>query len=232
MDHKLTNMDKIKLLITIVDRYKGEKIVEFLKSEKIAFHLIALGHGTADSEILDYLGLSENEKDIILSVIPECKTKFILNHLNQNMTFYKNGNGIAFTLPISSFSGVFTNQIFDELDVVKEEENVTIMNNSKSYKLIITIMNNGFSDQAIKAAKDAGANGGTLIHARSLSSEEITKFLGISIQPEKEILVILSKDENTKDIMIEIINSVGIKTPGKAMCFSLPVDDVIGLRSS
>lgn len=232
MNHKLTNMDKIKILITIVDRYKGEKIVNFLKGEKIAIHLITLGHGTADSEILDYLGLSANEKDIILSIVPECNIKSILNHLNKNMAFYKNGSGIAFTLPISSLNEVSSDDIGSNLNVIDNEGEVKIMEKSKNYKLIISIINNGFSEQAIQSAKSAGATGGTLIHGRSLSLEETTKFLGISIQPEKEILSILTEDKYTEKIMLSIIKSVGLNTPARGMCFSIPVDDVVGLRSS
>ena len=61
---------KIKLLVSIVERGMGEKVVGIYRKHNVVINLICLGKGTASSEILDYLGLNKNEKDIILSIIP------------------------------------------------------------------------------------------------------------------------------------------------------------------
>ena len=93
---------KIKMLTTIVDRGNGEKIAEMLRENNVIYNMILLGKGTAKSEILDYLGLGQTEKDIVLSVVNEENVHNILNNLKEKMHMAEPGNGIAFTIPISS----------------------------------------------------------------------------------------------------------------------------------
>ena len=63
------------------------------------------------------------------------------------------------------------------------------------YVVILCIINNGFSETAMEAAKQYGARGGTVMHGRGTASKEAEKFFNISIQPEKEIVMILAKKE-------------------------------------
>lgn len=98
------------------------------------------------------------------------------------------------------------------------------------YQLVITIVNTGHFDEVMEAAKTAGANGGTLIHARSLGSEEATKYLGITVQPEKDLILMLVPQEKRHAIMDGIMTAAGLNTPALGSCFSLPVNNVIGVR--
>ncbi len=93
---------KIKLIITIVDRGNGEKISEMFRENGVIYNIIALGRGTAKSDILDYLGLGETEKDIVLSIVKEDKVKHIIESLKERFNLKKPGTGIAFSIPISS----------------------------------------------------------------------------------------------------------------------------------
>lgn len=70
---KMPNFRLIELMVTIVDRGRGAKVVDLYRTEHLHFNYMCLGMGTANSEILDYFGLSETEKDIILTMIPDCK---------------------------------------------------------------------------------------------------------------------------------------------------------------
>lgn len=93
---------KIKALVTIIDRGKAEEITEMYREQSIMYNMILLGSGTAKSEILDYLGLGRTEKDIIISVAPEKSVKPIIKILKEKFHLDKPGNGIAFSIPISS----------------------------------------------------------------------------------------------------------------------------------
>lgn len=93
---------KIKLLFTIIDRGKGEKLTEIFRENNVMYNLIALGKGTAKSEILDYLGLGRTEKDIVISIVYEENVHDILKILNEKMHLKEPGNGVAFTIPIKS----------------------------------------------------------------------------------------------------------------------------------
>lgn len=104
------------------------------------------------------------------------------------------------------------------------------MKNKTVYSLIVTLVNRGFSDEVMNAARDAGAKGGTIInaHGKTLGDEE--RFFGISIQPEKEVVLILADNENRPVIMREIVNRIGLGTEGAGITFSLPVSDVEGIK--
>ncbi len=96
---------------------------------------------------------------------------------------------------------------------------------------IFCIVNNGFSEEAMNAAKQFGAKGGTVIHGRGTVSKEAEKFFNITIQPEKEIVLILVPSKDKDAIMRGLYNAVGTNTVAQGIVFSLPVDDVIGIET-
>lgn len=96
---------KLKLLVTVVDRQKGEFYLDVLSQYEVNFQMLINGKGTANSEIIDLLGLNIN-KAVILSVIREDNTRQILHCLEDKFATVKNGRGIAFTVPLSSVIGV------------------------------------------------------------------------------------------------------------------------------
>lgn len=95
---------RYKLLTIIVNRGKGDKVVAVLNQKEIMFNLIILGEGTADSDVLDYLGIGEVDKDVVLSIVAEEKLEEVLKDLREKMQFNLPGKGIAFTVPLSSIA--------------------------------------------------------------------------------------------------------------------------------
>ena len=63
-------------------------------------------------------------------------------------------------------------------------------------------------------------------------AREIAKILGITIEPEKDVVLILTEKDSKKEVMQEISDSVGLATEGRGICFSLPVDNVVGLQEN
>lgn len=98
-----------------------------------------------------------------------------------------------------------------------------------NHEVIFCIVNAGFSDAVMTTAKEFGARGGTVIHGRGTASSEAEKLYKITVQPEKEIVMILVKEDIKDDILRALYRSVGLNTPGQGIAFSLPVDDVVGL---
>ncbi len=99
------------------------------------------------------------------------------------------------------------------------------------HDLIFAIVNRGFADEVMSAAKKAGAFGGTVVNARGTGTNELQEFFGTVIQPEKEIVMILTEREKRNPIIEAICRDAGLSKPGKGICFSLPVDAVSGIRS-
>lgn len=101
----------------------------------------------------------------------------------------------------------------------------------KKYELIVTIIDRGNSQIVMDAARSAGATGGTIIHGKGTGNEKVEKFFGITIQPEKEIIFILSPIENKEKIMKAINEKTGLREKIQGICFSLPVEETIGLEN-
>ena len=101
--------------------------------------------------------------------------------------------------------------------------------NQYKHEVIMCIVNSGFSEAVMDAAREFGARGGTVIRARGTANAEAEKLFNIAIQPEKEIVMILVDSKIKNDILHALYKAVGLKTPGQGIAFSMPVDDVVGL---
>lgn len=100
------------------------------------------------------------------------------------------------------------------------------------YEMVICIVNAGFSELVMDAAKEEGARGGTLIHARGTANREAEQFFNIAIQPDKDIVLILVPAEIKDKVLHAIYRNAGLKSEGKGIAFSIPVDDVVGVSAS
>ena len=101
-----------------------------------------------------------------------------------------------------------------------------------AYEVVFCIVNAGFSDLVMDAAKEAGARGGTVIHARGTANKEAEKFFHITIQPEKEIVMILVPADIKDAVLHALYRNAGLKTEGQGIAFSMAVDDVVGLSGT
>lgn len=219
--------DRIKLIVTITRRGVGSKMVDYYKRNQLHYDFICLGVGTATSDILDYLGLEETEKDVVLTMAPESKIPSVLKGITNHFHLTKPGKGIVFTIPLSSVSARVPQILCKPENLVNDEE--IIMEKNKKFELILTIVSRGNADMIMDAAKSVGATGGTLLHARRVGFEDMENIFGFTIQPEKDILAILTESSNKHAIMTKITEVAGIKTESRALVLSLPVDDIMGL---
>lgn len=218
-------MNRMSLLTLIIDHQKEDKFLEFLNKEGTRFKNIIHGIGTASESVLDYFGINEVRKSIILTILPYEKSKRVLLNLkkNKNIKINEPGNGIAFTIPLSSGSQYM-------IDRYKEIETEEIKMEPANQHLIITIANEGSAESIMSAAKKAGATGGTTVSGRGLEPNQIIKFLGLALEPEKDVVLILAPDSKKTAIMNKIIEKCGSHTNQAGLCFSLPVDHVEGLN--
>ena len=100
----------------------------------------------------------------------------------------------------------------------------------EKYEVVVVIVNEGHSDKVMDAAREAGARGGTIAHARGSGTKDIEKKYGIVITPSKEMLYILVNENIRDNVMAEINTAAGLDTMGQGIIFSLPVDNVSGLK--
>lgn len=103
------------------------------------------------------------------------------------------------------------------------------MNIEFENELIICIVNAGFAQEVMAAAREAGAGGGTIIHSRGTADPEAEEFFNITIQPDKDTVLILVKSGIKDDVMRAVYKRIGKGTKGAGVAFSLPVTKTAGL---
>lgn len=220
---------RLDALITIIDHRLENALVNVYKSNGFPILLLTHGRGTAKSVIYEILGYDALKKAVSISVQTKKTTKYLLKEISHRIDFSKPGTGIALTINLSSISSALSKicvQAEENLELGSED---MVFMSKEPYHLVITIVNSGFFDQVMAAAKKAGAKGGTVVHARGLGSKEAQKYLGITIQPEKDLVLILTPRDRKSPIMESIMHEVGLNTAGTGICFSLPVDSAIGI---
>ena len=121
-ENKTSDVKKIKLLVTVVDRNKTLFYEDLLEQYEINMQIIFYGHGTAAKDMLDYLGLASVDKSVIYSFVREDKVKEILQVLNEKFEKVRNGKGIAYTIPLQSIIGVSNYQFLTNNQTIKKEE--------------------------------------------------------------------------------------------------------------
>lgn len=97
------------------------------------------------------------------------------------------------------------------------------------FECIMTIVDGGYSDMVVDAAKESGAQGATIVNARGSTAKEQSKFFKLNIQPDKQIVMILCKNNQTKAIVESINKVAGMNTKAHALSFVLPVEDAAGM---
>ncbi|MBQ9399102.1 MAG: P-II family nitrogen regulator [Bacteroidales bacterium] len=94
----------------------------------------------------------------------------------------------------------------------------------KKYELVVCIVNAGFSEIVMNAARSAGAQGGSIIRGRGTANPESEEFFNITVQPDKEVMIILVPADIKDDVMKAIYKNAGLATDGAGIVFSLPVN--------
>ncbi|MDR0553953.1 MAG: hypothetical protein LBG76_04040 [Treponema sp.] len=226
------NIPILKFLIFIIDWAKINVVSEIFEQSNVRFHFICKGKGTASSEILDVLGIGSTEKAVVFCLEQDIMVPALLKEVAKKLGLHNPGAGIAFTIPLSGINNpilkVFKESINKNLDRYQEKETEKMSGDMK-FDLIVIVVNQGYSDELMSVAREAGATGGTVINARGMAHQGPVKFFGISVQNEKEIITILAKREKKSPIMQAVSQAYGITSPAAGIVFSLPVENITGL---
>lgn len=221
-------MSELYFMITIADRKRFPAIVTLYRQRNLLSSFIFLGHGTARRELLNVLGLESSEKAVCFNIVTGDSWERVKHDLEQKIRIDVPGVGIAFTVPMSSIGGKRELAFLTEgLDFSKGEESV--MKGTKR-ELLVIVSNQGFNELVMDAAREAGANGGTVIHARGTGMERSERFLGISLASEKDITFIVARTSQKDAIMRAVMEKAGMETRAGSIVFTLPVVSTAGLR--
>ncbi len=217
---------QLNFVMAVVDREKRDQLYRILKRMKLRLTLTMLGHGTASAQHLIISGLKPKDKAVVATVADPENTKRFIHEVKHKMYIDIPGNGIILAVPIKSIGGAETLAHMTEHQTAGEGKPEMAFD----YELIYVVLNEGHSDEVMDAARPAGAAGGTVIAAKGTGIQQAEKFMGLTLASEKEIVLIVAKASDKADIMRAIIEKAGTNSPAGAICFSLPVSYVAGLR--
>lgn len=217
---------ELYFVISIVDRARHSDMVSLLEANKAQLVLTTLGKGTAMREHLLLYGLEATEKAVICTVAGGDQTRQIIKSAKRRLFIDIPGNGILMAIPVKSVGGGRTLAYLTDHNA--PEGGLPEM--KFDYELIVVVLNEGRTDMVMDAARRAGAGGGTVLHAKGTGAKRGDKFFGVSLADEKEMIFIVSKAAEKAQIMQSIAADTGPGTPAGAICFSLPISFVAGLR--
>ena len=193
----------MQLLRIILPRGKGSKFMNILKDHGASAIGCFYGEGSAPSEILNALAIDKTKKEIVTALIEEETARKVIDKVSEKLKAVN--SAVAFS---TSLEG----------------------ENNMDYVCLYVIVDRHLGQKAIHIAQEHGARGATVIHGRG-SGEEVKSrlFLSMNIEPEKDLVIMLIKKDLVEKIQKEIYEQMDLRSQGKGIIYSLPVNHVAGL---
>lgn len=208
-----------ELIYIVVNYGMGSKVLRKAKECGICGGTIFLGRGTVRNSLLNFLSLYDERKEIVLIGADSITSNEVISKLNEEFRFEKPNHGILFTTNVCEVKGSNNCK-----SCASNEERGGMM-----YQNIITIVNRGRAEEVIDAAQSAGSKGGTIVNARGSGIHETRKLFNMDVEPEKEMVIILSKRDTTDSIIASIREKLDIDKPGNGIIFVQDIHQSYGI---
>ena len=206
-----------KLIICIVPHNSGEFITNAAKQAGAGGGTILMGRGTASNSVLQLLGLGDTSKDITMNIVEDKAATSVCAEIENACSTKKAHFGVLFTIDVNSFikAGAGSTK-----KPAESSQNNLGEDNMENYEMLNIIVNKGYAEDAMAAARKAGAGGGTIIGAKGTAREGDATFFGVDIVPEKEMLIILVSQDK-KEAIVQAVSSLPcFEKAGSGIIFS------------
>lgn len=204
------------LFFSVVNKGNANAVLSKAREYGAAGGMIFIGEGTVRSKFLQQIGLAESQKEILMISAPSEVCSVLHQRLSVDFKFHKRNKGIAFTIPFKRY-GAHVKTIDDAA--------------GSPYSCIMAIIDKGRAGECIKAARAAGARGGTLLHGTG-AGIFANFYYPLIIEPQKEILMIITSKHKASSIRKSILNRINSDMPRSGFVFTLPVTDTSGLSEN
>ncbi len=211
----------LELAGIVINYGMATKFIKVLKREGLSGGTVVLGTGTAYQRIWSYLGLSDVRKEVLFCVGEKEKIRSALDKINLEFKLYKPHHGIAYTLPLCEAVGLNSCRQSGWTPAEKEEKGM--------YHVITTIVDKGKGNDVVEAANKAGSRGATILNGRGSGTHETAKLFLMEIEPEKEVVIIISAENLTQNIVESIRKALDIEKPGHGIIYVQQVSKTYGL---
>lgn len=227
--------NKIEQLCIIINHGLGSKVVKVAKKYGILGAMMTYGKGTVHNSIMDYMGLTDMRKEVIFLIVESENIENVCDGLNRKFHFEKPNHGIIFSTEVSRFVGkkrvkCCLDGETERLDYEFSAEDRIEMHNN--HDMITVIVDKGRAEEAIEAAKKAGSRGGTIVNARGSGFEAACKVFAMEIEPEKEIVIIISQCDETEKIIDSIDKDLNTDRPNSGIIYVQNLKRAYGIYGS
>lgn len=214
------------MLTLILSESKSRKCIRLVKEKGIRGGMVMIGRGTVGSAALNLLGIKSQKREVVNFLLDKEQAKEILHYLDEELHLGKPGHGIAYITPAADVAGspVQERNISKEIDNLEQVTEGEIM-----FKKLTVIVDRGMADDAMDIAREAGVRGGTILHGRGAGTEIATTLFGVEIEPEKELIIILTPESLIDNVVRALSRGLNLDKPGKGILFVEPILETRGL---
>jgi len=217
----------LDLVLFIVDWAVFNLVFSAFEEKNVIFHYINRGRGTATSETLDLLGIGASDKAVIACLEQPAKIPALVKEVRKKLASQGQSRGIAFTMRLSAINSPLL-RAFGQPEPATDD-NKESTGRASNHFLIYSVINRGYAEEFMDTAREAGARGGTVLSARYQASGGAVKFFGISVQEEREVILMLTGADKKETILQSVSSAHGLDSKTQGLIFSLPVDKVMSL---
>ncbi|MDU0894358.1 MAG: transcriptional regulator [Anaerococcus sp.] len=198
----------MQLLRAILPRGKGSEFMKTIKDDVAIVITCYYGYGSASESIQSKLKVNKIRKEIVMAILDDENAKIAMDELEEKLV--KINTGVAFTSQLE----------------YKGESN---LQNESNYQALYVIVDRHEGQKAVAIAQENGAKGATLIHGRGSAKEVKSILLNMNVEPEKDIVIMLVKNDIAENIKDAIYDKMNLDKENKGIIYSLPVMEVRGL---
>lgn len=216
------------MIVTIVEHGQSKSVIRFYEKNQVQFHYRSKGRGTASSELLDVLGFGGTERDVVFSLAAGSLAERLMNKLRDESGDELHAKGIAFMMPLSAISNMPGVPLLQQ-GMSENRKGGASMEQQKESSLVLVVVNQGYTEEVMNTAREAGARGGTILRSRWAGQDMAASIYGVPLQEEKELIAIVTSHEKRNAIMETIQMKHGRDSGAGAMLCSIGLEQTVRL---
>lgn len=213
-------------ILAVVNPETAPGMENIYRSSGTKVGISQIAAGTAKNDVLVRYGLAKTEKRIVGTIASGPQLRTIFSKARNLLYMDIPGNGILLAIPIKSVVGRQALAFLTDAEMTGGKPKMDF-----EYELIVMIVKEGYVDLAMDAAREAGAGGGTVLHAKGTGGERGKEFFSVRFADEKDMIYIVVHRDEKAAVMQAVHEKAGPNTEAQGICFSMPISAVMGLRA-
>ncbi len=213
--------DSKVIFFCVLNKGIASAVLEAAKEAGVSGGTILSGRGTVKNSILEFLGLSEEKKEILIMIVKGEFEEELHEYLTDKFHLYEPNHGILFSFPLSKIMGT---RNFDQ-DCSRDGNGGE---KGMKYEVIFIVVDKGAGKEVVDVSTSAGARGATIMDARGSGIKE-NMFFSMKVEHEKEIVMIIIKKEHSQKVIDAIDKAMKLEEPGNGILFAVDVNKTSGL---